>query len=227
MRMGRWQSPVGPKFWHHGDVSSTVLSSVCVVRHGETAWTLTGQHTGRTDILLTARGEQQALALGARLRDMRFGDVFSSPLQRARQTCDLAGFGAIATVDADLVEWDYGEYEGRRTAEIRAQRPKWELFEDGCPNGESATDVGARADRVIDRVRRCGGNVLLFGHRDMLRVMAARWLEFPALEGRRFDLDAGSLSLLGYDHGTSEPVIRLWNEGALFAKPAERARQKT
>jgi probable phosphoglycerate mutase len=186
---------------------------VCIVRHGETAWTVTGQHTGRTDIPLTARGEEQARALGARLREMRFGEVFTSPLQRAKRTCELAGFGAMATIDADLVEWDYGDYDGRRTAEIRAQRPIWELFEDGCPNGESAADVGARADRVIDRLRRRGGNVLVFGHRDMFRVLAARWLQFPALEGRRFYLDAGSLSLLGYDHTTSEPVIRLWNEG--------------
>lgn len=192
-------------------MSSTDLPLVCVVRHGETAWTVTGQHTGRTDIPLTARGEEQARALSARLHEMRFGDVFTSPLERARRTCELAGFGAIATVDSDLVEWDYGEYEGRRTAEIHADHPTWRLFEDGCPNGESSADVGMRADRVIDRVRRCAGNVLIFGHRDMLRVMAARWLQFPALEGRRFSLDTGSLSLLGYDHAISEPSIRLWN----------------
>jgi broad specificity phosphatase PhoE len=195
-------------------VSSPDLPSACVVRHGETAWTVTGRHTGRTDIPLTARGEEQARALGGRLREMRFDHVLTSPLQRARRTCELAGFGAIATVDADLAEWDYGEYEGRRTAEIRAHQPTWRLFEDGCPKGESAADVGARADRVIERLRRRVGNALLFGHRDMLRVLAARWLRFPALEGRRFDLDVGSLSLLGYNHTTSEPVIRLWNEGA-------------
>ena len=203
------------------------LPQIHVIRHGETAWTVTGQHTGRTDIPLTVRGEEQARALGKRLREMRFDDVFTSPLQRARRTCELAGFGGIAIGDTDLAEWDYGEYEGRRTAEIRADHPTWRLFEDGCPKGESAADVGARADRVIDRLRRRGGNVLLFGHRDMLRVMAARWLQFPALEGRCFYLDAGSLSLLGYDHTTSEPVIRLWNEGALFADPTDRAPQKT
>jgi len=208
-------------------VNSTGLPSVCVVRHGETAWTVTGQHTGRTDIPLTARGEEQARALGASLREMRFGDVFTSPLQRARRTCELAGFGAIATVDADLVEWDYGEYEGRRTAEIRVDHPTWRLFKDGCPKGESAADIGARTDRVVDRLRRCVGNVLLFGHRDMSRVMAARWLEFPALEGRRFYLDPGSLSLLGYDHNTSEPVIRLWNKSSLFTELADRETQKT
>jgi len=186
---------------------------VCVVRHGETAWTVTGQHTGRTDIPLSPRGEEQARKLGAQLGGMRFSDVFTSPLQRARRTCELAGFGSTAIVDADLAEWDYGDYEGRRTSEIRAERPTWGLFEDGCPNGESAADVAARADRVIDRLRRRSGHVLLFGHRDMLRVFAARWLRFPAVEGRRFYLDVGSLSLLGYDHTTSEPVIRLWNAG--------------
>ena len=143
---------------------------------------------------------------------MRFSSVFTSPLQRARRTCELAGFASMATVDADLVEWDYGEYEGRRTAEIRADRPSWGLFEDGCPHGESAADVAARADRLIHRLRRGAGHVLLFGHRDMFRVMTARWLQFPALEGRRFYLGTASLSVLGYDHATSEPVIRLWNE---------------
>jgi len=188
---------------------------VCIVRHGETAWTVTGQHTGRTDIPLTARGDEQALAIGARLREMRFSDVFTSPLQRARRTCELAGFGAIATDDRALLEWDYGTYEGRRTADIRAERPMWNLFEDGCPDGESTADVAARADRLIDGIRRYAGNVLLFGHRDMFRVMAARWLQLAAREGRRFYLDPGSLSLLGYDHATNEPVIRLWNDTSL------------
>ena len=194
-------------------MNSTDLPSVTIVRHGETAWTVTGQHTGRTDIPLSPRGEEQARQLAVRLREMRFSSVFTSPLQRATRTCELAGFASVATADADLVEWDYGEYEGRRTAEIRADRPGWGLFEDGCPQGESAADVAARADRLIDRLRRGGGHVLLFGHRDMFRVMTARWLQFPALEGRRFYLGTGSLSLLGYDHATSEPVIRLWNEG--------------
>jgi probable phosphoglycerate mutase len=185
---------------------------VSIVRHGETAWTVTGRHTGRTDIPLSPRGEEQARQLGARLREMRFSSVFTSPLQRARRTCELAGFASMATVDADLVEWDYGEYEGRRTAEIRADRPSWRLFEDGCPHGESAADVAARADRLIHCLRRCPGHVLLFGHRDMFRVMTARWLQFPALEGRRFYLGTGSLGVLGYEHDTSQPVIRLWNE---------------
>ena len=184
---------------------------VCLARHGETAWTITGQHTGRSDIPLTARGEDEARALSACLRDMHFSDVFTSPLQRARRTCELAGFGAAAAVDAELLEWDYGEYEGRRTPEIRAGRPTWQLFEDGCPNGESVADVGARADRMIARIRRCTGNVLLFAHRDIFRVMAARWLDLPPREGRRLYLHTGSLSILGYDHSVAEPVIRLWN----------------
>jgi len=192
-------------------VGASVLPYVCLVRHGETAWTITGQHTGRTDLPLTSRGEDQARALCARLRDMRFGDAFTSPLQRARQTCELAGFGAIASVDADLVEWDYGEYEGRRTSEIRAERPTWNLFDDGCPNGESVAEVRARADRMIARVRRCAGNVLLFGHRDLFRVMAARWIGLAPREGRRLYLDPASWSILGYDHALDEHVIRSWN----------------
>jgi broad specificity phosphatase PhoE len=190
-----------------------LLPYAVLVRHGETAWTLSGQHTGRTDIPLTARGEEEALALEPRLRDMRFSDVFTSPLQRARRTCELAGFGSVATIDTDLVEWDYGEYEGRRTSDIRADRQGWRLFEDGCPKGESAADVGARADRVIARIRGCAGNVLLFAHKDIFRVLAARWLELAPLEGRRLYLGTGSLSLLGYDHDLDEPVIRIWNEG--------------
>jgi probable phosphoglycerate mutase len=181
------------------------------VRHGETTWTITGQHTGRSDIPLTVRGEDEARALKARLRTLDFSNVFTSPLQRAKRTCELAGYGAVAAADADLVEWDYGDYEGRRTAEIRAERPTWQLFDDGCPGGESVADVGARADRMIARIRRCTGNVLLFAHRDLFRVVAARWLNLPPREGRRLYLDTGASSTLGYDHTVEEPVIRLWN----------------
>jgi probable phosphoglycerate mutase len=187
------------------------LPYVCLVRHGETAWTITGQHTGRSDIPLTAYGEEEARALESALGGRHFSDVFASPLQRARRTGELAGFGAVAGANADLLEWDYGDYEGRRTAEIQATRPAWQLFADGCPRGETAADVGARADRIIGRVRRCSGNVLLFGHRDVFRVIAARWLGLPASEGRRLYLDTGSVSILGYDHTADEPVIRLWN----------------
>jgi broad specificity phosphatase PhoE len=195
------------------DVAGKVLPFACLIRHGETEWTITGQHTGRTDIPLTSRGEEEARTIGTRLRGMRFSDVFTSPLQRARRTCELAGFGADAATDADLIEWDYGEYEGRRTSDIRAENPTWDLFDDGCPKGESVEDIAARADRVIARVRRRTGNVLLFAHRDILRVLAARWLELPAHDGRRLYLDTGSLSILGYNHGPNEPVIRLWNGG--------------
>jgi probable phosphoglycerate mutase len=190
---------------------TALLPYVCLVRHGETAWTITGQHTGHSDISLTARGEDEARALNARLRKLRFSDVFTSPLQRASRTCELAGFGAVAAVDPALREWDYGDYEGRRTAEIRVERPTWQLFVDGCPLGESVADVGARADRMIARIRHCTGNVLLFAHRDIFRVVAARWLDLPPGEGRRLYLDPGSLSILGYDHNVEEPVIRLWN----------------
>ena len=192
------------------DVDATPLPQVWLVRHGETAWTITGQHTGRTDIPLTPRGEDEARRLGVLLRQMRFGDVFTSPLERSRQTCELAGFDVRA--EPDLMEWDYGSYEGRRSSEIRAERPGWRLFEDGCPGGETMSAVSARADSVIDRVRHCSGNVLLFAHRDILRILAARWLDLAAREGQRLYLHTGSVSMLGYDHDLSEPVIRLWNK---------------
>ncbi len=185
---------------------------IYLVRHGETAWTISGQHTGRTDIALTERGERNAQELSARLRGMTFASVLTSPLQRARRTCDLAGFGAHAEADADLLEWDYGAYEGRRTADIEAERPGWHLFEDGCPGGETVEAVGARADRVIARARACAGDVLLFAHRDIFRVVAARWLGLAAREGRYFYLATASLSVLGYHHNVDEPVIHLWND---------------
>ena len=143
---------------------------------------------------------------------MKFAKVFTSPLQRAARTCELAGFGAVAEVDRDLVEWNYGEYEGRRTSEIRAERPDWQLFRDGCPGGESPHQVGARADRVVGRVRAVGGDVLVFSSGHFLRVFAARWLGLEAAAGRFFLLGTASLSALGYEHGLSEPVIRLWDD---------------
>ncbi len=188
------------------------LPKICLVRHGETAWTISGQHTGRTDIPLTERGERDAQELSARLRGMTFGTVLTSPLQRARRTGELAGFGAHAEADADLLEWDYGAYEGLRTLDIRAERPGWRLFEDGCPNGETVDAVGARADRVIARIRACAGDVLLFAHRDIFRVLAARWLGLAAREGRYFYLATASVSLLGYHHDLNEPVVHLWND---------------
>ena len=185
---------------------------VYLVRHGETAWSLSGKHTGRTDVPLNERGERNAQALSTSLKGLSFAQVFSSPLQRAWRTCELAGFGAVAQADPDLTEWDYGAYEGRRTADIRMERPGWSLFENGCPGGEAADAVGARADRVILRSRALHGDVLLFAHRDILRVLAARWLGLAAAAGRYYYLATASVSILGYDHDLNEPVIRLWNQ---------------
>ncbi len=191
---------------------SAALPIVSLARHGETAWSLSGQHTGLTDLPLTERGERNALQLGNRVKGRAYLKVFTSPLQRAARTCDLAGFGAIAEVDRDLVEWDYGQYEGIRTAEILAVRPDWQLFRDGCPGGESPSEIGARADRVVSRVRAVQGNVLLFSSGHFLRVLAARWLGVELTAGRLFLLSTASLGELGYEHDVSEPVIRLWND---------------
>ena len=188
------------------------LPIVYLARHGETAWSLSGQHTGITDLPLTKRGERNARRLGTRLREFTFAAVFTSPLQRAVRTCALAGFGDVAEQDDNLVEWNYGQYEGRRTFEILAERPNWQLFRDGCPGGETPQQVGVRADAVASRIRAVGGNVLLFSSGHLLRVLAARWLGLPAGEGRYFMLSTASLSALGYEHDASEPVIRLWDD---------------
>jgi broad specificity phosphatase PhoE len=192
---------------------SEPLPSVYLARHGETPWTLSGQHTGRTDLALTQRGEDQARALGRRLHGLNFAKVFTSPSQRARRTAELAGFGIEAEIDPDLPEWEYGQYEGRRTPDILAERPGWHIFRDGCPGGETPDRVGARADRVIQRLRTVHGDVLIFSSAHILRVLAARWLDLEASDGRYFLLDTASLSILGYEHNNvSEPAIRLWNE---------------
>ena len=191
---------------------SESLSVVYLARHGETAWSLSGQHTGRTDLPLTERGERNARALGERLRGLTVARVFTSPLQRATRTCELAGFGAAAEIDPDLVEWDYGQYEGRRSAEIHVERPDWQLFRDGCPGGESPGQIGARADRVVGRVRAVKGDVLVFSSGHFLRVLAARWLGLDAAGGRYFLLSTASLSTLGYEHKLAEPAIHLWND---------------
>src|SRR6266478_9915865 len=188
------------------------LPVIYLARHGETAWSLSGQHTGRTDLPLTERGEANARALGHRLSGLAFAKVFTSPLQRAVRTCELAGFAAIAEVDRDLLEWNYGDYEGRRTAEIYVERPDWQLFRDGCPGGESPTQVGARADRVVRRLRAIQGDVLLFSSGHFLRVFAARWLGLPPGAGKYFVLGTASLSAVGYEHDRLDPAIRLWNE---------------
>ena len=192
---------------------STPLPITCTVRHGETAWSLSGQHTGLTDLPLTETGERNARGLAARLAGRSFTRVLTSPLQRAARTCELAGFGATAVRDADLVEWNYGEYEGLRTAEIHASRPGWKLFRDGCPGGESPADVGARADRVIARLRSGGGDVLVFSSGHFLRTLAARWLGLPPAAGQYFILGTAAVSVLGYEHDATEPAIRSWNEG--------------
>src|SRR6476619_623787 len=152
------------------------LQIIYLARHGETAWTISGQHTGLTDLPLTERGERTARRLGERLKGLTFAAVLTSPLQRAARTCELAGFKSLAEVDKDLVEWDYGEYEGRRTVEIRAERPDWELFRDGCPGGESPAQVSVRADRIVRRVRAMSGDVLIFTSGHCRGVLATRWL---------------------------------------------------
>jgi probable phosphoglycerate mutase len=195
------------------EVMSERLPIVYLARHGETAWTLSRQHTGLTDLPLTERGERTARRLGERLKALTFTAVFTSPLQRAARTCELAGFKSVAEVDKDLVEWNYGQYEGRRTAEIRAERPDWELFRDGCPGGEAPQEVGARADRVVKRVRAVPGNVLIFTSGHFMRVLATRWLGLePSVNCKFFMLSTASLSAVGYEHDVSRPVIRLWNE---------------
>ncbi len=191
---------------------SQSLPSAYLARHGETAWSLSGQHTGRTDLPLTERGEQNARALGRRLQGHKFAKIFTSPLQRARRTCELAGFGGAAVVDPDLVEWNYGAYEGRRTDDIRMERPDWQLFRDGCPGGESVAEIGARADRVIARLRAVEGDVLVFSSGHILRVIGARWLGLEPAGGRLLYLSTAALSALGYEHGRSDPVVRLWND---------------
>jgi broad specificity phosphatase PhoE len=188
------------------------LPIVYLARHGETAWTVTGQHTGLTDLPLTERGESNARKLGKRLHGMTFVKVFTSPLRRAMRTCELAGFGSVAETDRDLVEWDYGEYEGRLTVDILRERPEWQLFRDGCPAGESPQQVAARADRVVSRVRAVGGDVLLFSSGHFLRVLATRWIGIEPINGRSLMLSTASLSALGYENSLSRSAIRLWND---------------
>jgi len=189
------------------------LPIIYLARHGETAWSLTGQHTGLTDLPLTARGERNARRLGDRLQGQTLAKVLTSPLQRARRTCELAGFGTRAEIDPDLVEWNYGKYEGRTTADILKERPDWELFRDGCPGGESPKQIGARADRVVSRLRAVPGDVLVFSSGHFIRVLATRWITLAAeATGRHFMLNTASLSAVGYEHDLLRPVIRLWND---------------
>lgn len=194
----------------HGASSS--LPRVFLARHGDTAWTDSHQHTGRTDIPLNERGEEHARQIGVQLQRLSFRRVFTSPLQRACRTCDLAGFGAGAEVDADLLEWDYGRFEGKRTDEILRERPGWELYRDGCPGGESPADVAGRADRFLARVQEIPGDVLAFSSGHIIRMIAARWFGFPPATGRIFFCDPASVGVLGFEHNSrAEPVMRLWN----------------
>jgi broad specificity phosphatase PhoE len=183
---------------------------IVLVRHGETLWSRNGQHTGCTDIPLTDEGRRQSERLGDSLRGRRFALVLTSPLQRAAETCRLAGLGDVALLREELMEWDYGAYEGRTTPEIRAEVPGWSLWRDGVPGGETAADVGRRVDRVIAEIGAVDGDVVLFAHGHVLRVLAARWLGLPPTEGRLFALDPATISILGHERET--PVIRRWNE---------------
>jgi len=187
------------------------LPIIYLARHGETAWTISGQHTGRTDLPLTARGERNANRLGQRLKGLTLTAVLTSPLKRVVRTCELAGFGKVARVEPDLVEWDCGNYEGRRLAEIHAERPGWRLFRDGCPGGESPAQVGERADRIIRQIRSLQGDVLIFSSGHFLRVLAARWIGLEPADGRFFLLSTASLSALSYEHTFAEPAIRMWD----------------
>jgi broad specificity phosphatase PhoE len=187
----------------------TGVEPLVLVRHASTAWTKSGQHTGRTDLPLDDDGVAAAKALASTLAPYRGALVCASPLHRALETCALSGLADHVEADPDLEEWDYGEYEGWTSAEIERVRPGWELFRDGCPDGESAKDVGARADRFLDRIAATVGPVVVFGHGHALRVLAARWLEQPAEDGRLFVLSAPSVSQLGWEHGG--PTIQTWN----------------
>ena len=191
---------------------TSMPSRLYVVRHGETAWSFSGQHTGRTDIPLTEQGEQDARKLAQRLRAVRFTRVFTSPLQRARRTCELAGLNEVAQIEPDLAEWDYGDYEGQRLADIRKTRPDWNIFRDGCPRGETPAQVSERADRLIARLRTLEGNIAIFSHGHFGRVVAARWIGLPIRQAQHFLLSTASLSVLGYEYNLAEePAIVLWN----------------
>ena len=181
-------------------------------RHGETAWSLSGQHTGVTDIPLTPYGETQARALRPWAAAISFAHVLTSPRLRARVTCELAGLGAAAIVEPDLAEWNYGDYEGRRSADILEGRPGWNIFRDGCPNGESPAEIGARADRLIARLREFAGDVALFAHGQLGSVFVTRWIGLAPVEGRHFQVGPASMGVLSWDRDHPEiPVVALWN----------------
>jgi broad specificity phosphatase PhoE len=188
------------------------LPRLFLARHGDTAWTDTGQHTGRTDVPLNETGQERARQLGTVLGQFSFVQVFTSPLQRAAKTCELAGFGGVATVDADLLEWDYGGFEGKLSADIMKEQPGWQIFRDGCPGGESPQDAAARADRFLNRVRSFEGDVLAFSSGHIIRMIAARWLGLPPDGGRFFFCRPASVGMLTFEHHSREqPIVGLWN----------------
>ena len=193
-------------------MANNIFPVIYLARHGETDWSRDGRHTGRTDLPLTQQGERNAQRLRERLAGLVFARILTSPLQRAKRTCELAGFGAVAEVDPDLIEWNYGDYEGVRTADIRKKRPDWELFRDGCPDGESPADIAVRADRVVARTRAVKGNVLIFSSGHFLRMFAARWLGLEPLIGKYLMLNTASLSALTYEHDLCDPAIGFWND---------------
>jgi probable phosphoglycerate mutase len=191
---------------------SSRLPKLYLARHGDTEWTDLRRKTGRTDLPLNEQGEQRARQIGERLQQFSFAQVFTSPLQRASRTCALAGFGSVAEVNSDLVEWDYGRLEGKSTADIQQDRPGWELFRDGCPGGESPLDVAQRADRFISRVFAADGDVLAFSSGHIIRMIAARWLGLPPGAGRFFYCRPASVGVLDFEHeNRNEPIIGLWN----------------
>ncbi|HEX7290282.1 MAG TPA: histidine phosphatase family protein [Conexibacter sp.] len=188
------------------------LNQLWLARHGETEWTRAGRHTGRTDVPLTARGEEQARALGERLAGVAFALVLVSPLERARRTAELAGFGDVVALEPDLMEVDYGAYEGRTTAEIQQERPGWDLWRDGCPGGETVAQAALRADRALARARAVDGPVLLVGHGHLTRTLTSRALALDPGHGRHLALDPATLSIVGAEHDA--PALRLWNDGS-------------
>ncbi len=189
----------------------TPESLIYLARHGETAWSVTGQHTGRTDLPLTERGERNARQLGQRLRGLRVARVYCSPLLRAQRTCELAGYGERMELDADLLEWDYGAYEGLTTAEIHRNRPGWTIFRDGCPEGESVAEVCTRAERMVAKLRSLDQPALLFSSGHLMEMLTVRWLGLPAETATNLYLDTASLSIVGYHRTIDHPVLRLWN----------------
>ncbi|HEY1792668.1 MAG TPA: histidine phosphatase family protein [Opitutaceae bacterium] len=192
---------------------AAMTAGIYLIRHGETEWSRSGRHTGLSEVPLTPEGERQARGQALRLAKVAFSLVLTSTRGRSRRTCELAGLGPSAAVDADVAEWDYGDYEGLTSAEIHARRPDWQLFRDGCPRGESPEQVGARADRVLARLRATGGRAAVFTHGHFARALAARWAGWPVAAGAHLLLEPACLGILGFEHGSAAaPVIALWNQ---------------